>query len=70
MHTKLSDYLASTGETQTSVARKIGVSRQAIAQYLTGEARPTLDMALKMRDVLGISVDSWRRPARAKAVRR
>ena len=69
MQTKLADYLAATGRTQTEIAEQLGVSRQAVSQYLLGDTLPTLDHALKMRDLFGISVDSWRRPAKPKGRR-
>lgn len=69
MQTKLADYLAATGRTQTEIAEQLGVSRQAVSQYLLGDTLPTLDHALKMRDLFGISVDSWRRPSKTRDAR-
>lgn len=66
MHTKLSDYLAATGKTQSDVAKVLGVSRQAVSQYLRGEALPSLEHAIRMRELFGISVDSWRRPSKRR----
>ena len=38
MQTKLADYLASTGKTQTAIAKELGVSRQAIDRHANGAA--------------------------------
>lgn len=67
--TKLSDYMTSTDSTQEEVAEKIGVSRQAVSLYLLGRATPGLDVALRMRDLLGVSLDTWGRAGKRAARR-
>lgn len=62
--------MEATGATQEEVAAKIGITRQAVSLYLLGEAVPSLDTALKMRDVLGVHLDTWpRHSKRARAAR-
>ena len=67
MSTKLADYMAATGSTQEQIAERIGVTRQAVSLYLLGRATPGLEIALKMRDMLGVHLDTWKK---RKAVKR
>jgi transcriptional regulator with XRE-family HTH domain len=42
---------------QTDLADKIGISRDAIGKYERGDIMPTADKAKKMADLLGVSLD-------------
>ena len=66
MSTKLADYMAATGSTQEQIAERIGVTRQAVSLYLLGRATPGLETALKMRDLLGVHLDTWKKRKAAK----
>jgi repressor LexA len=50
----LSSALANSGLTQSELARRIGVSRGLIAQYVTGRTRPSYDTANALSKVLQI----------------
>lgn len=43
--------------TQEDIAEKVGVSRQAIAKWESGETEPSLDKCKLLADVLGVSID-------------
>jgi transcriptional regulator with XRE-family HTH domain len=59
--------LARTGQTQDSIAAAVGVSRPAVAQWLSGTTRPNKkETREKLLALYGIPVDSWDEPARAK----
>lgn len=43
--------------TQEGLAEKVGVTRQAVAKWETGESEPTLEKAKLLSEVLGVSLD-------------
>lgn len=43
--------------TQEELAEKVGVTRQAIAKWESGESEPTLDKAKLLAETLGVSLD-------------
>lgn len=43
--------------TQEGLAEKVGVTRQAIAKWETGESEPTLEKAKLLSEALGVSLD-------------
>ncbi len=45
------------GLSQEALAEKIGVSRQAVSKWETGEAFPDLQKAILLSDALGVSLD-------------
>lgn len=45
--------------TQGEAAAQIGVSRVKLNQYLNAEAKPSLEMAIRIEDATGISIRSW-----------
>jgi transcriptional regulator with XRE-family HTH domain len=45
--------------TQAEAAEQIGLSRVQLNQYLQGEKRPSLEMAIRIEDATGISIRSW-----------
>lgn len=42
---------------QDALAAKIGVHQNVIGRYERGEAKPTIEVAIKMAEVLGVSID-------------
>ena len=51
--------VAGTGETVTSVARRLGVSRVALSRVLNGQAALSAEMALRLAAALGGTAESW-----------
>jgi len=45
--------------TQTEAADVIGISRVKLNQYLHGDARPSLETAIRIEDATGIGVRLW-----------
>ena len=45
------------GWSQTELAAQAGASREAIGKYERGEASPSIGIAKKIADVLGVSLD-------------
>jgi addiction module HigA family antidote len=50
---------AGTGETVTSFARRLGVSRVALSRVLNGQAAISAEMALRLAAALGGTAESW-----------
>lgn len=48
-----------TGETVTSFARRLGVSRVALSRVLHGQAAVSAEMALRLAAALGGTAESW-----------
>lgn len=70
---KLADFLSETGLSVIDFAGRIGVTRQALHRYISGERRPEWDVLLRIsketdgkvtpNDFLGVAVEA--EPARA-----
>lgn len=45
--------------TQQDLASKVGVSQQAVSNWLSGYARPSRDAMAKLEDLLGIPMRAW-----------
>jgi len=45
--------------TQAEFAEKLGVTKQAIHAWLSGNARPTADKMAKIEDLTGIPMRAW-----------
>ena len=43
--------------TQTQLAEKIGVTQTAVNYYISEKRTPTLELCVKIADVLGMSLD-------------
>ncbi len=58
---KLAQYLKDTGQTQMGFAEKIGKDQSLVSRYITGAAKPTLDVAVLISKVTdgAVPVDSW-----------
>jgi DNA-binding transcriptional regulator YdaS (Cro superfamily) len=71
--TALARYLADSGESCESLAKKIGVSKSTISRWATGKRAPPVVEAIALeRTTRGaVPVGSWARPAeQAKSPRR
>lgn len=53
----LKDIREKNGLSQTELAAKAGVSTRHIAFIETGERKPSIDLAFKLADILGTSVE-------------
>lgn len=56
--TTLEIVVESSGIPVSLLAEKVGVSRRAIWNYMTGDSLPRVDVALKIAEVLHTSVDA------------
>ena len=45
--------------TQEKLARVFHISQTSVSKYETGEAVPNLEMAVKMADFFGVSIDDF-----------
>lgn len=43
--------------TQGELAERAGISKRSVAAYESGEAQPTLSLAIRLADALGVSLD-------------
>lgn len=55
--TRLRDLMIEKKVTQKELADSVGVSRQAISQYMDGSAQPNLDKFVKMAEFFNVSTD-------------
>lgn len=62
--------LAKLGQTQEVLAKKIGVSRVAVAQYLAGDSKPGAERRAKIAEMFGISPELWDKPPTNSALAR
>lgn len=54
--------LASSGATQESIARKCGVSQQAVGKWLDGTSRPGAPARTRLFEAYGIAPRAWDEP--------
>lgn len=47
------------GLSQTELAKRVNLKQTTISQYESGSRRPNLQMAKKLSDALGISLDDF-----------
>lgn len=52
-------YMEEGMETQTELAKKLGISRGGLCRILNGKMGVSARMALKLEKVLGRSAESW-----------
>ena len=57
LHEKIMIYRKKNGLSQEGLAEKIGVSRQAVSKWETGEALPEVTKLKALAETLGVSVD-------------
>jgi transcriptional regulator with XRE-family HTH domain len=55
----LAQWLVRRRLTQGEGADEIGISRVKLNQYLNGEARPSLETAIRIEDATGIGIRAW-----------
>jgi transcriptional regulator with XRE-family HTH domain len=48
---------------QSDLARELGVTRQAVYNWMQGIARPSLESMTRLEDLYGIPIRSWGEPA-------
>ncbi len=68
--TRLKDLRAQSALSQEQLARRIGVSRQAITKWESGAGRPELESLVALADVFTVSVDALLGVARRIPVRK
>ena len=54
---KIYELRTGSGLSQLDLAEKLGVSRQSVSKWETGQAVPDLDKLIRLADLFGISVD-------------
>ena len=54
---KIREGRANLGITQTELAEKIGISRQTLSKYETGESLPDIEKCKLLAEVLDVSLD-------------
>lgn len=57
LHEKILDCRRKAGLSQETLAEKIGVSRQAVSKWETGDAVPELNKLLLLADIFGVTTD-------------
>lgn len=65
MRTEGARLLSSTGLDHASIAAEVGISREAVTQWLSGDKRPSAARRLTLCKRYGVPVDAWDRPAGA-----
>lgn len=51
--------VAARGETQLAFARRVGISPGYLSRLLSGQAIPSLEMAVKLAQEAGVPVESF-----------
>ena len=54
---RIRDLRTCAGMTQRELADKLGISGAAVAQWETGDKRPTVGNLERLADIFGVSVD-------------
>lgn len=54
---KIYEYRKANNFTQEEIAQELGVSRQTISNWETGTAQPTIDKAIELARLYGVSID-------------
>jgi plasmid maintenance system antidote protein VapI len=64
----LIDKLAELGLSQTDLAARVDATGASVSRWISGERTPTLEMAFRIEDVIGLSPAVWRprRPRRRR----
>lgn len=57
LHEKISYYRKKTGLSQEALSEKIGVSRQAVSKWETGDALPEVTKLKALAELFGVTVD-------------
>lgn len=62
--TLLTAWIASTGSSQSDLARRVGTTQATISRYCDGSQFPTLPIAVRLRAVTKIPIERMTRPTR------
>ena len=54
---KLCDLRKQANMTQTALAEKLGIRQQSVQAIETGETRPSIEVAKRIRDQFGLTVE-------------
>jgi plasmid maintenance system antidote protein VapI len=65
---RLNEALGHGATSLTLLAIACHVTKSAISAVATGKNKPSLDLAIALRDTLGIGVDDWQIPPRFGAI--
>ena len=57
LHEKISLYRKKSGLSQEALSEKIGVSRQAVSKWETGDALPEVTKLKALAELFGVTVD-------------
>lgn len=57
----LDEQLRVRAMTQESLEKLLEVTEGLVSRWLSGSRRPSLEMACRIRDLVGVPVDAWRR---------
>lgn len=57
-YSNLSQYFEKTGDTQQSLAERVGVAQSHISRIVNGSAEPSLELALRIAEFANIPVES------------
>jgi transcriptional regulator with XRE-family HTH domain len=63
----LRERMGTMGWNQTRLSEQLAVSSSVISRWLSGERTPTVEMACRIEDLLGIPVRLWRPDAPKKS---
>ena len=55
--------------TQVDIAKHLGVSQASVSSWCRGAAKQRVTQALALRDLCGIALEDWDRPAKADDMR-
>ena len=61
MHQLVADYVKANGMTFDAIAKKLGITRVSLWQKLNGKREFKLSEAYALADILGVSVDEFRK---------
>lgn len=56
MDLKIKDIMSERGVTSAWLAEKVGISKVAVSNIVTGKSSPSLDNLIKIADVLKVSI--------------
>ncbi len=56
---RLAEALTPRVMTQSELARQLGVSAQAVSDWVAGKSKPKPDLMARIEDLLGIPMRAW-----------